>query len=102
MAGFEHLGLERGAVAAGPLDGFGCRGLHDEVNVTPRSSGVRPQRDVDLLRGDEFVDDRGRLLQQWPELLRLVRREFADAHHVPDWFYEEGTEPERADAVLDD
>ncbi len=74
-------------------------GLDDEVNMR-RAMG--PKADVDLPWRAELLNDTRCLAKQRSEFLGFVISEVGDVDYVPIRFHDEGSDPQRTDAVLDE
>ncbi|MEO7572833.1 MAG: hypothetical protein ABIX10_10380 [Acidimicrobiales bacterium] len=74
-------------------------GLDEEVNMR-RAMG--PKADVDLPWRAELLNDTRGLAKQRSEFLGFVISEGGDVDDVPIRLHDEGSDPQRADAVLDE
>jgi hypothetical protein len=93
----EHLDLEARAVDPCLLDLFSGHGLNDPVNV---DGAVRPQRDVHLIRVGQLAHDTRCLMEQRPELCRLLVGEIRNVEYVSLRFHDQRADAERPDTVV--
>ena len=70
------------------------------MNVHGYAACVRPQAVIDLLSVNELAGDSRGLMQERTEFGGLGRREVSYGSHMPFGLDDEGPEPERAYAVL--
>ena len=102
FAASEHLRLQLRAEKLELVHERTGHGLNHPVDVNGGPARMRPEVDIDLLRLDKLGENARNVLEERSELIRLVASQLPDMHDVPPWFYDQRSDTERSDAVLDE